>query len=240
MNEGSIHIPEIGQVNIKESSRAKRVSIRLKPFSGVTLIVPTGGNAQEAIQFVHEKKAWVVKNLKKLEEKEQRLTVFDENTQFKSRSFALKIMTHQRSDVRLQLKNGTLLVHYPDHVPVSDEGIQEAIRFGVEKALRIEAKNFLPGRLACLAQQHNISYNKVTIKNLKSRWGSCSGRNNINLNLHLMRLPDELIDYVLLHELCHVHEKNHGPRFWAKLDVYCKGKARQLDKAMSDYQTKIY
>ena len=55
-----------------------------------------------------------------------------------------------------------------------------------------------------------------------------------------MRLPDELIDYVLLHELCHVHEKNHGPNFWKRLNAMTNGRARELDKAMNDYQTKIY
>ncbi|MCU4176804.1 M48 family metallopeptidase [Carboxylicivirga sp. N1Y90] len=240
MNEGTIDIPEIGQVNIKESLRAKRVSIRLKPFKGVSLVVPAGIDIQEAIKFVHEKKAWIIKNLKKLEEKEERLTIFDETTEFKSRSFALKITAHSRKDVRLQLKEGTLLVNYPSHVSVTDDAIQESIRFGIEKALRMEAKRFLPGRLAILANEHGIRYNNVTIKNLKSRWGSCSGCNNINLNLHLMRLPDELIDYVLLHELSHVREKNHGPRFWTLLDQLCDGKARELDKAMNEYQTKIY
>jgi len=175
-----------------------------------------------------------------MEEKEQRLTIFDETTEFKSRSFTLKIQKHQRPDIRLQLENGLLTVHYPHTAQVTHPRVQELIRHGIEESLRQEAKRFLPGRLAWLAKQWNISYNNVVIKNLKSRWGSCSGVNNINLNLHLMRLPDALIDYVLLHELCHVHEKNHGPGFWRRLDKMTNGHARELDRAMRDYQTKIY
>lgn len=175
-----------------------------------------------------------------MEEKEERLTVFDEKTKFKARSFALKIEQHQRSDIRIQLLNGQLTVTYPESVHVTHPRVQECIRHGIEEALRREAKSFLPGRLAWLARQWNISYRNVTIKNLKSRWGSCSAQNNINLNLHLMRLPDHLIDYVLLHELCHVHEKNHGPGFWSRLDMMTNGQARALDRAMRDYQTKIY
>ncbi len=239
-NEQKIDIPGLGPILIRLSAKAKRISIRLKPFAGTTVIIPKNGDIKEGIRFLHEKKDWIKTNLKKLEEKEQKLTLFNENTKFKSRSFTLQIQKHQSNNVRLQLKNGLLQVFYPVHISVSNPEVQKTIRYGIEEALRLEAKRFLPGRLAWLAQQHNIKFNNVTIKNLKSRWGSCSAINNINLNLHLMRLPDQLIDYVLLHELCHVHEKNHGPHFWTRLDIMCKGRARQLDKSIKDYQTKIY
>jgi len=239
-NDQLIDIPQLGKVCIRESSKAKRISIRLKPFEPVVLIIPKGGNVKEGMRFLHEKRDWIMLNLKKIEEKEQKLTIFDEYSTFRTRSFALKVAKHSHNQVRLQLKDGLLQVLYPQQFPVTHPEVQEAIRYGIEEALRLEAKQFLPGRLAWLAQQYNITFRNVTIKNLKTRWGSCSATNNINLNLHLMRLPDQLIDYVLLHELCHVHEKNHGPRFWSRLDMMCNGQARQLDKAMKNYQTKIY
>ncbi|WP_439182936.1 M48 family metallopeptidase [Carboxylicivirga taeanensis] len=239
-NEKLVDIPNIGEVIIRQSNKASRISIRLKPFTAPTLIIPFGASIQEGMRFLHEKQQWIQQQRTKLEEKEEQLTIFDEQTQFKTRSFALKIVQHANPKVRLQLKNGLLLINYPSHLPVTAPAVQESIRYGIEEALRLEAKRFLPGRLTYLAQQHAIKYQNVTIKNLKSRWGSCSAVNNINLNLHLMRLPDHLIDYVLLHELCHVHEKNHGPHFWARLDIMCEGKARQLDKEMRNYQTKIY
>jgi len=240
VNEHRIIIPELGEITIRQSLKAKRISIRLKPFMGTTLVIPKNGDIKEGIRFLHEKKEWIKANLKKLEAKEQKLTVFDESTLFKTRSFALRIQKHPQNNVRLQLKNGQLQVFYPANIPVSSPEVQETIRYGIEESLRIEAKRFLPGRLKWLAKQHDITFQNVSIKNLKTRWGSCSGTNNINLNLHLMRLPDKLIDYVLLHELCHVYEKNHGPHFWARLEKMCNGQARQLDKAMKDYQTKIY
>lgn len=238
--EHLIDIPEIGPVLIKQSKKASRISIKLKPFEGVTLVVPYGSNPREGIQFLGEKKAWIQASLKKLEEKEGKLTIFNESTQFRTRSFALKIQKQDRADVRLQYQNGLLQVSYPAHTSVEDGKVQEVVRYGIEEALRIEAKKYLPVRLQQLASQFGIHYQKVTIKNLKTRWGSCSAVNNINLNLHLMRLPDALIDYVLLHELCHVHEKNHGPGFWSRLNAMTNGQARQLDQAMNDYQTKIY
>lgn len=88
------------------------------------------------------------------------------------------------------------------------------------EALRKEAKSVLPQRLEELATEHGFKYNRVAIKNAKTRWGSCSFRNNINLNMHLTRLDDDLIDYVILHELCHTVEKNHSARFWALLQKH--------------------
>jgi predicted metal-dependent hydrolase len=235
-----LNIESIGEVLFRSDQRCKRLSIRLKPMEGVQVLFPPGYSIQSAIEFVNQKKDWVIQTRKKMEEREAGLTVFDEHTQFRSRSFCLKIEKSERSDVRLFLYNGVLKVLYPAHLPVTNEPIQEAIRYGIEEALRREAKRFLPFRLKELARQFHFCFRAVFIKNLKSRWGSCSNVNNINLNLHLMRLPDHLIDYVLIHELCHTVEKNHGASFWKLVDDCTLGKARQLDGEMKHYRTRIY
>jgi hypothetical protein len=80
-----------------------------------------------------------------------------------------------------------------------------------------KAKSKLASRLTELAEQHGFSYAKVTFRQQKTRWGSCSAKNNISLNLRLAELPDELISYVILHELVHVKIKNHGTLFWKEL-----------------------
>ena len=87
--------------------------------------------------------------------------------------------------------------------------------------LRAAAKVYLPGRLRELAAQYGFEFNQVRIKHNVSNWGSCSSKKNINLNLNLMRLPVELRDYVMLHELCHLREMNHGPQFKALLASVC-------------------
>jgi predicted metal-dependent hydrolase len=113
------------------------------------------------------------------------------------------------------------------------------IRKAMEAALRNEAKYFLPLRLAELAAAHGLAYQNVTIKNTRTRWGSCSSTNNINLSLHLMRLPAALSDYVLLHELAHIVEKNHGPRFWRYLEKICPG-SKALDRQLKAYRIGIF
>ena len=84
--------------------------------------------------------------------------------------------------------------------------------------LRRQAKSELPQRLAELAARYGFVYNKVTIKHNSSNWGSCSARNNINLNLNIVRLPHVLRDYVLLHELCHLRHHDHGHAFHLLLE----------------------
>lgn len=99
---------------------------------------------------------------------------------------------------------------------------------------RQAARRRLVDRLNYLAVKHGFQYNRVFIKNQKTRWGSCSGKNNINLNVNLVRLPDELIDYTILHELVHIRIKNHGQRFWDQLNRL-QGDAKQLDQALNEY-----
>ena len=100
---------------------------------------------------------------------------------------------------------------------------------------RSAARNLLIDRLQHLAQQHGFTYNKVYIRNQKTRWGSCSDQNNISLNVNLVRLSDELIDYTILHELVHTREKNHGERFWRRLDELV-GDAKALNRELQQYQ----
>ena len=96
------------------------------------------------------------------------------------------------------------------------------------------AKEFLEGRIKELADKFGFVYNKITIRNQKTRWGSCSGKNNINLNMQLMNIPNHLIDYVILHELVHTKVKNHSPLFWGSLDIYV-GNAKAIDKELKKY-----
>ncbi|MGL5914578.1 MAG: M48 family metallopeptidase [Bacteroidales bacterium] len=96
--------------------------------------------------------------------------------------------------------------------------------------MRILAKEYFPPRVAMFAERYGFLFNKISIKNMRSRWGSCSSRNNLNFSLYLMHLPNELIDYVILHELCHTVHHNHSVHFWKLLDFCTQGQARQLAK----------
>ena len=96
---------------------------------------------------------------------------------------------------------------------------------------RAEARRMLIERMEYLAETYGFTYNRVFIRNQKTRWGSCSHKNNISLNMKIMLLPEELRDYIILHELTHTRIKNHSNGFWAELDKYVmnsKGMASRL------------
>jgi len=99
-----------------------------------------------------------------------------------------------------------------------------------------KAKTILRNRLQQLANIHGFKYNKVFIRNQKTRWGSCSNLNNINLNINLTSLTQELMDYVILHELVHTQIKNHSKKYWARLDKYVGGRAKDFDKKLKKYK----
>ncbi|UCF92305.1 MAG: M48 family metallopeptidase [Desulfobacterales bacterium] len=100
---------------------------------------------------------------------------------------------------------------------------------------RAQARGRLVQRLNELAERWGFTYNRVFVKNQKTRWGSCSAQNNINLNVNLAWLPDELVDYTILHELVHTRVKNHGPRFWDELEKMV-GDPRKRHQRLKEYE----
>ena len=100
---------------------------------------------------------------------------------------------------------------------------------------KTKARAAITQRLNYLAGKHGFNYNRLFIKNQKTRWGSCSDQNNINLNINLARLAEELLDYVILHELVHIKVKNHSKKFWSELDKYV-GSAKELDKKLKKHR----
>lgn len=103
---------------------------------------------------------------------------------------------------------------------------------------RVAAREKLVKRLDELAGSNDFSYNRVFVRSQKTKWGSCSSNNNINLNVKLIELPDELIDYVIFHELVHLKIKNHGPEFWLALNKYV-GDAKTVDKELKKYRLDV-
>jgi predicted metal-dependent hydrolase len=238
-NHKIIYCNEVGEIKLIKNPRVRRLNIKVKPFDGVIVSIPPRSSYKEAEEFVKQKTEWIIQSLRKIEKFEDRLSVFDENTLFRTRKHQLFIERWDKEYISVRVLNWKIMVKYPANVLVRDERVQKMIRKGIERALMIEAADYLPNRMKSIAHQLGFRYKSLSIKNGKSRWGSCSHDNRINLNLHLMRLPDELIDYVVVHELCHTEQKNHGPNFWGLMERVLP-KSKLLNQELKKYQTKVY
>lgn len=221
----------IGRVHIRRSGKAKCVGIRIKE-GNVILTIPQRQRVEDGIRFLQSKRDWILPRLEK-----RQVVIFDENTTFRTFTFELKITKSPLSSFRFKLTPDLLTILCPQQRDIRSEESQSIIREGIEKAMRIAAKQFLPKQLALLAGKHRFSYSGVTIRSSKTRWGSCSSRGNISLSYFLMTLPGELIDYVLLHELCHTKEMNHSSRFWKLMDLVTDNNSEELRTKLKKHRT---
>jgi predicted metal-dependent hydrolase len=115
-----------------------------------------------------------------------------------------------------------------------NEELYRRLTENLSKIDKDETRKILVKKTVDLARLHGFNFNKVTIRNQKTRWGSCSDKNNVSLNIKLIRLPDKLCDYVILHELLHTRIKNHGKTFWRELDKIVND-AKALRTQLRDY-----
>ena len=239
MKEKVIHLKDIGAVRLFKSNKAKLLNITIKPFTGVQVSVPRVLSFAKAEKIVHQRTDWIKRHLPRIKKAESSFTVFDNDTRFKTRLHKLEIQPHCNEKIKVTVSQSFIKVRYPESINVKDNMVQLAIRKGIEIALRNEAKEFLPLRVNELAEKHGFQYKDVKIRNAKTRWGSCSNINTLNLSLNLMRLPSYLIDYVILHELAHTVYKNHSTQFWLLLDKVT-GNAKGLNKELNNYKIQIY
>jgi predicted metal-dependent hydrolase len=123
---------------------------------------------------------------------------------------------------------------YPP-TPPPTEAEKAANKRRVEE-LRREAKQKLPEMTRRLAAEHGFRHGEVRVKATRSKWGSCTARNDINLSLFLVQLPEHLVEYIVLHELCHTVHKNHSPRFHALLDHVTGGRSRALNRELRQFR----
>jgi Predicted metal-dependent hydrolase len=235
MQSKTIYLNEVGNILLRKSKRAKYLNLTIKPVTGVIITVPERVPFEQGELLAHNKIDWIKTHLEKFKESGNNFIIFDEETKYNTRKHSLEIRKHESAKTTVEFIGNIFRIKYPASKDIKSNAIQKQIRLAIEFVYRKEALQHLPQRINELSQKVNIPFNRVFIKNIKSRWGSCSVRNNINLSIHLMQLPDSLIDYVILHELAHVVVKNHSAKFWLLLDKLT-GNAKRLDKELKKYK----
>jgi predicted metal-dependent hydrolase len=231
---------DIGTVAYIRKGTARNLKISLRPFKGVQVTVPGNVSYETAEKFVITRMGWIMKQRERMKKYENRVTLFTEDTRFHTRDHVLSIGKHDKSTVRTVIRDKMIRVDYPGFAQVEDSRIQQAVRKAIIEALRLEAQRYLPEMTKELALRFGFTYSQLSLRNNKTRWGSCSHGNNISLNIHLMRLPVRLQEYIILHELCHTVHRHHQKSFWQLLDKVTGGQAREMDKSLNTYSPHVF
>lgn len=229
---------EFGRLHVKVNPRARRFTFRVCD-DGLSVTAPVGATQKELLTCIDK----MTPELKKL--------VARHNVKHKNNSispgfridtpdFCMSMRHDAVERPKAYFSNGNLEFVLPENLSLETVGLRAWIEKIAEEALRIQGKLILPQRMAALADRFGFTFKDVKIHKTHGRWGSCSSKGNINLSLYLLLLPRHLQDYVMLHELCHTVEMNHGPRFWKKMDEVTDNSSLALREEMKKYDTSIF
>jgi len=190
--------------------KARRYILRVKPDGTLRVTIPRGGSRAEAVAFMGRHLSWVTRERKRA--RSERAP--EQWTHGSTVMFAGALQ-----QLRIEARDMGLVARYGDRTVAVESALD--VRPEIERDLRALAKARLVPRLYALAAQHQLEVSRVTIRNQRSRWGSCSRAGAIALNFRLVQMPPDICDYVLIHELMHLKQQNHGRRFWALVEKAC-------------------
>jgi predicted metal-dependent hydrolase len=210
--ENIVCYEEIGEVSYVKNRRARNLSIRINRKGELRVTVPGYVSIRRAEAFLWSRKNWIIAKLAQINK---------DASQFKE---------PEAGDV-VTLRGKKILICLLEREKTAEEALW--------RILLLEAKAYLPNRVEALAEAHGLNYSGLKIRRMKTRWGSCTAKNSINLNSWLMILPVHLSDYVILHELVHTLHRDHSHRFWEALDGLTEGSSRQLRKELRTHQIMV-
>jgi predicted metal-dependent hydrolase len=222
----------IGPLKVYKRRGTRNIRLSVDHAGKVRVSIPTWLPYKTGLSYAVSKQGWLTAQLAT---HAQQLYA---NGQSIGKQHVLYFEPTTNRAIRTSRKSEQIIIYYPDRLSVTDNLVQAAAGKAAVKALRHEAEQHLPERLQDLANLHDFSFKSVSIRQLKSRWGSCDQDKNIKLNLYLMQLPWELIDYVLLHELVHTRIMQHGPVFWRAM-AELQPETPLLRKQIRGYKTAI-
>lgn len=225
---------QLGRILIKPNVRAKNIIARRKEDE-IHLTVPYGFDFKRLPRVLDEMRPRLIKVAVTAEPLITEESVIDTFT------FQARISrTDKMKNVQMRLRNGELIIFIPDGLDIMNGQLQNTVKEMIRHVLRHEAKRVLPQKVAFWAKKFNLQFSQVRINKSTTRWGSCSRQKNINLSLYLLLLPEKLIDYVVLHELAHTVEMNHGEKFWELLSKLCGEDARAISRSVRKFNSPDY
>lgn len=193
------------------NARARRYVLRLRPNGTARVTIPRGGSVAEARRFAERNHAWLEAQLKKPFTPPPLAREWRPGSELLFRGELVRLETEVNDATTIRFGDEKLTT--PD--------LTADLRPAVEQHLRRMAERELPLRVQEFAALHQLSLQRVTVRNQRSRWGSCSRRRTISLNWRLIQTPPFVCDYIILHELMHLREMNHSARFWRQVELVC-------------------
>jgi len=190
--------------------RARRYIIRVRPDGSVRVTVPRGGSRGEAARFLETHRAWIGRERARLEAARGPHCWRDGGT---------VMLRGQPVLIQISERGGRQIARYGERSVTLAPG--RDLRACIEADLRLLARQELGARLAALAAAHRLAFTGLSIRNQRSRWGSCARSGRIALNYRLVQMPPAVRDYVLIHELMHLVQPNHSRRFWRLVEQAC-------------------
>lgn len=212
MSAKKVHIDGVGEVSLFKRRGTSSVRISLTSAGTVRVTIPAWAPFRVGIEYARSKSEWITAH------KQTRNTIFEGMSIGKGHH--VHFDPSKNGAIRTRIRENGIFINVPVGVAPENPLVQAAAEKACLRAIRYEAETLLPQRIRFLATQHNFFIRSITIRSLKGRWGSCSQDKDIVLNLYLMQLPWELIDYVLIHELVHTRIMAHGKPFWDEVSKY--------------------
>ncbi|MGO8764025.1 MAG: M48 family metallopeptidase [Limisphaerales bacterium] len=194
---------------IVHNRRARRYVLRLRPDGSARVTVPRSGSISEARQFAERQIPWLQRQLNVLSACPR---------QTRKWSIGTKILFHGEF-VTIAAGDGEWIQFGSESCRALNS--PGDLRPAIEKHMRTLAQTELPARALEFASQHQLSITRISVRNQKSRWGSCSPRGAISLNWRLLQTPPFVRDYIILHELMHLRQMNHSEKFWREVRDVC-------------------
>ena len=217
-------------LTIKENPRARRVLVKLVPGRGLEVVVPRGFGKKNVPDVLAEKRAWIERTRDRMlahgTDFSGQLPAPPERIDFRACGRALRVGYLDRPGRVTVTENGPRLLV---RGPLADT---PAILEVLQKFTMKKAREYALPRLDALSRALGLPYQALRVRRQKTRWGSCSAKGTISLNAKLLFLPPELVDQLLLHELCHTKHLNHSKQFWTLVARHQPDHAR-LEKELS-------
>lgn len=207
---------EFGEITIRYVDRARSVRIRMGTNSRFVVSAPPRTRVSQIQKIIDSSR----EELHRIVKSTGANTQYADQQPVGKRHHIAVVSTGMVAVPTLAITREKLVVKLPHGTSVDQSDVQSLIKNSVIKIYRREAKAYLPDRLKELATHGDFQYQRIRFSHAAGRWGSCSSTGTISLNIALMKLPDALIDYVLIHELCHTVQMNHSPAFWSLVETY--------------------